>query len=86
MKLEAKHWAVVAAMGASLAAQLNGVHNWSETLTPGFVSGLLGMIATTLSAMFIGAPGAEAELQEAKWGPRSTAPAPAPSEDKRPTP
>lgn len=65
MNFQAKHWAVMGALLASLATQLGGVHNWQETLTPGFVSGLIGMIATTLTALFVGRPGADAELDRA---------------------
>lgn len=67
MKLETKHWVVLAGLLGSMAAQLASVKNgWADTLTPGFVAGLCGQIATTITAIFIGKPGADAELDRAK--------------------
>ncbi len=65
MKLETKHWMVIAGLASSIATQLASQHGWSDTLTPGFIAGLLGQIATTITAIFIGKPGADGELDRA---------------------
>lgn len=57
MKLETKHWAVIAAMLIAVGTQIGGMeHGWRDALSPGFVSGLLIQIGTTLAALFVGAP------------------------------
>ena len=38
---------------------------WADVATPGFVAGLLIQIATVITAIFVGAPGAEAALDQA---------------------
>lgn len=57
MKLETKHWAVIAAMLIAVGTQIGGMeHGWHDALSPGFVSGLLIQVGTTLAALFVGAP------------------------------
>lgn len=52
-----KHWLVLAGMLVSLGAQLGGVeHGWTDVFTPGFIGGVIGMIGTTLAALFMDAP------------------------------
>lgn len=65
MKFETKHWVVIAGMITSVAAQLAAAHSWADTLTTTFVAGLLIQVGTTITAIFVGAPGASSELQRA---------------------
>jgi hypothetical protein len=67
MHLEPKHWLIIAGLISGTATQLaTAQHGWADTLTPGFIAGLLVQVATTISAIFIGKPGADAELDRAK--------------------
>ena len=55
--LEPKHFAVIAAMLVALGTQLGGMqHGWKDAITPGFVSGILIQIGTTIGAIYVGAP------------------------------
>lgn len=66
MSLEVKHWAVVAGLLTGVATQLLTVqHGWADIATPGFVAGLMIQVATVISAIFVGAPGATAALDRA---------------------
>lgn len=66
MKLEAKHWAVIAGLITGCATQLlSAQHGWSDIATPGFVAGLLIQVASAITAIFVGAPGAAAALDQA---------------------
>lgn len=66
MKLEPKHWAVMAGLLTGLATQLlSAQHGWSDLATPGFVAGLLIQLASAITAIFVGAPGATAALEKA---------------------
>jgi hypothetical protein len=57
--LQPKHWAVIALLIGGVATQLASTqHGWADTLTPGFVAGLLMSVASAISALFVGAPGA----------------------------
>ncbi len=63
MQLEPKHWLLIAGMISGLATQLlTAQHGWSDVLTPGFVAGLLIQTASAITALFVGAPGAEAAM------------------------
>jgi hypothetical protein len=67
MKFEPKHWLVIALMVGGFATQLSGIKTgWYEVLTPPFVAGLLANVAATITAIFIGAPGAAADLNHAR--------------------
>ena len=62
--MQPKHWAVIALLIGGVATQLASTqHGWADTLTPGFVAGLLMQVASAISALFVGAPG-DAELSE----------------------
>ena len=62
--LQPKHWAVIALLVSGVATQLASTqHGWADTLTPGFVAGLLMSVASAISALFVGAPG-DADLSE----------------------
>lgn len=64
--MEKKHVAIIAALCGCVSVQLAGAHNnWNEVLTPLFVAGLLGQIGVTIGAIFVGAPGAAAQLEQA---------------------
>lgn len=63
--MEKKHWALIAAVCGCASVQLAGVKNWSDTVTTLFVAGLLGQIGITIGALFVGAPGASAALEQA---------------------
>lgn len=66
MKLEGKHYAVIAALLTGVATQLlTAQHGWSDLASPGFVAGLLIQIASAITAIFVGAPGATAALNQA---------------------
>jgi hypothetical protein len=67
MKLEGKHYALIAAFLAGVGTQLaTAQHGWSDVLTTGFVAGLLIQISTLITAIFVGAPGATEKLEQAK--------------------
>lgn len=64
--LEPKHWAVIAGLITGVATQLlTAQHGWADIVTPGFFAGLLIQIASAITALFVGAPGAAAELDHA---------------------
>ena len=65
MKLEPKHWIIISIMIGGIAAQLTTVKDWSSVLQPGFIGGMLATMASTITALFTGKPGADAELQRA---------------------
>lgn len=66
MKLEGKHYAVIAALLTGVATQLlTAQHGWADLASPGFVAGLLIQIASAITAIFVGAPGASAALDQA---------------------
>ncbi len=68
VKLETKHWAVIALLVGGVATQLASTqHGWADVLTPGFVAGLLMQVASAITAIFVGAPGASADLAHANW-------------------
>ena len=57
LNLQAKHYAVIAAMIVAVGTQLAGLeHGWIDAQTPAFIGGVLIQIGTTLAAMFVGAP------------------------------
>ncbi len=65
-QMEPKHWAVVAGLLTGVATQLLTVQRgWTDIASPGFVAGLLIQVATVISAIFVGAPGASAALDRA---------------------
>lgn len=53
-------------MVGSLSLQLAGIHDWSMAMTTTFVAGLLGQWSLTITALFVGAPGAREELRRAQ--------------------
>lgn len=56
-QMQAKHWAVIAAMLVAIGTQVAGMqHGWHDALTPSFIGGLLIQIGTTVAAIFVGAP------------------------------
>lgn len=66
MKLEGKHWSIIAMILTGVAIQLGTVqHGWSDVMTTGFVSGLLLQVGAAITALFTGKPGAEQELDRA---------------------
>lgn len=66
MKLEPKHYLVIAGILTGVATQLvTAQHGWSDVATPGFVAGLLIQIASAITAIFVGAPGATDALTRA---------------------
>jgi hypothetical protein len=66
MNLEKKHWLIIAGLVSGAGTQLaSAQHGWADTLTPGFVAGLLIQFGSAIAAIFVGAPGAEAELARA---------------------
>jgi len=66
MRFEPKHWLIVAGLVSGVATQLaTAQHGWSDTLTTGFVAGLLLQVGSTITAIFVGAPGADADLARA---------------------
>lgn len=65
MKLEPKHWLIIAGLITGIATQLFAVNGWGEAITTKFVAGLLIQVGTTISAIFMGAPGASAALDQA---------------------
>lgn len=66
MRLETKHYAVIAGLLTGCATQLlSAQHGWSDIATPGFVAGLLIQVASAITAIFVGAPGATAALDQA---------------------
>ncbi len=61
MTLETKHYAVIAGLSVGIGTQLlSAQHGWVDVATPGFVAGVLIQIGTTISAIFVGAPGTHA--------------------------
>ncbi len=65
MRLEQKHYVIIAMLIGGIAAQLSTVKDWSSVLQPGFIGGMLATMASTITALFTGKPGAEAELARA---------------------
>jgi hypothetical protein len=66
MNLGPKHWAIIAGLITGVIAQLLTVqHSCSGIVTPGLAAGLLIQIASTLAAIFVGAPGPIARLAQA---------------------
>ena len=64
--MEPKHWAILAGILTGVATQLLTVqHGWQDIATPGFVAGLMIQIASAITAIFVGAPGASAALAKA---------------------
>lgn len=45
------HWVTVAMLLGSLSLLVASLHNWQEAASPQFISGFLGMLATTFKAM-----------------------------------
>jgi len=59
--MQPKHWAVIALLVSGVATQLASTqHGWADTLTPGFVAGLLMSVASAITGLFVGEPGAPA--------------------------
>lgn len=55
--LEAKHYAVIAAMLIGIGTQLAGAqHGWADVASPAFIGGMIVQIGTTVAAIFVGAP------------------------------
>ncbi len=66
MKLEPKHYAILAGLITGLATQLvTAQHGWADVLTPGCVAGMLIQLASAMTAIFVGAPGATEALEVA---------------------
>jgi len=66
MKLEPKHWLILAGLMTGFATQLLTAQNgWSDLASPGFVAGMLIQMASAITAIFVGAPGATAALNRA---------------------
>lgn len=66
MKLEGKHWMIIALLIGGVATELGTAqHGWADVLTPGFVAGLLMLVASAITAIFVGAPGASDDLAKA---------------------
>lgn len=66
MKLTAKHYAVIAGLLTGVATQLlTAQHGWSDTMTTGFAAGLMIQLASAITGLFVGAPGAEEALKQA---------------------
>lgn len=51
-----KFLAVLGGVLASVAVMGSGLHTWSEALTPSFVFGALGAVATALTALHLDKP------------------------------
>lgn len=57
MDMQTKHYAILAALLVTIGAQIGSLqHGWSDALTPAFVGSTLGVIGTTLAALFVGSP------------------------------
>jgi hypothetical protein len=66
MKLEPKHYAILAGLLTGVATQLlTAQHGWADTLTPGFVAGIVMQLGAAFTAIFVGAPGATEALEVA---------------------
>lgn len=66
MRLEPKHYLILAGLLTGLALQLGTAqHGWSDVLTPGFLGGVVMQLASALTAIFVGAPGATTALDVA---------------------
>lgn len=66
MHLEPKHYAVIAGLMTGFATQLlTAQHGWADVASPGFVAGMLIQLASAITAIFVGAPGATAALAQA---------------------
>lgn len=66
MKLETKHWLVIAGLMTGFATQLlTAQHGWADIASPGFVAGMLIQLSSAITAIFVGAPGATAALERA---------------------
>ena len=55
-RLEGKHWAVIVGFLASTGAVIVGLDHWGDLLTTKVAGGLIGQLASILSAVFMGAP------------------------------
>ena len=53
-----KLWAVIAGALASIAVMGTGVKTWAEVLSPPFVFGALGALATAITALHLDKPNA----------------------------
>jgi hypothetical protein len=69
--MSAKHWAIIVAIVASIGLQLTSLHDWSA-ITPTFVGGLLGLIASNVAALFTPAIGTPPPPPSAGSVPPST--------------
>lgn len=56
MRLEAKHWALIAGFLAATAAMLAGLDHWADAMKPAVIGGLLGQLAALIGSIFTGAP------------------------------
>lgn len=56
MKFEPKHWIVLAGLLGGMSTQLLTAHSWSDTLTPGFVAGLMISLSSGITGLFVNAP------------------------------
>ena len=51
-----QHWTVILLMAGAIVAQIGGLENWHDALTPAFVAGTLAAILAVLRAIFLEKP------------------------------
>lgn len=67
IKLEPKHYALLGAFIATIGAEITGLkHGWSDALTPAFIGTAITQFGLMIGAMYVGAPGAAAQLAQAQ--------------------
>lgn len=54
--MQGKHYALIAAVLASIASMGATAKEWSDILTPQFVFGAMGAIASTIGGMYMQRP------------------------------
>jgi hypothetical protein len=50
------HWVTLALFLGSLAGLVNALHSWAEAMSPPFIGGVLGLMATIINASFGDSP------------------------------
>lgn len=54
--LEPKHWTLLAMFLSATASVVTGLDHWHDLANPKVFGGLLGQLATVITAVFVGAP------------------------------
>lgn len=56
MAWNSRHYTVVGAFLAALAAQLSGVTTWEAVRLPSFWAGLIGQMSALIGALYVNSP------------------------------